>query len=318
MGRMPCRRADVGEKRLHLGFVREQLAVEVSWVPVDEDAAQIEDDRSNGRAIGFLEESHTDDGRMNIMDVQVRHKTIMQALRQRSPVSVGELAAALDCSEMTVRRDLEVLERSGGLRRVHGGAVSVFLSAEETPYGIRALESSEAKATIGAAAASLLADGETVILDGGTTAMEAARALRSRRMTVMPLALRPVFELHECPDIKLLLPGGEVRPGELSLTGNLTEASFAQLRFDTYVMGPCGIDAKAGITTHLLAETAVKRAAAQASQRVIVVADSSKLGRVAFGHVCDLDAIDIVLTDGDADSQVVDDLRQAGVDVRCV
>ena len=89
---------------------------------------------------------------------------------------------------MTVRRDLESLERSGGLRRVHGGAASVFLSAEETPYGIRALESSEAKATLGAAAASLLADGETVILDGGTTAMEVARALRSRRLTVMPLA----------------------------------------------------------------------------------------------------------------------------------
>jgi DeoR/GlpR family transcriptional regulator of sugar metabolism len=227
---------------------------------------------------------------------------ILQALRQRSPVLVGELAAALDCSEMTVRRDLESLERSGGLRRVHGGAVSVFLSAEETPYGIRALECSDAKA---------------IILDGGTTAMEAARAIRSRRLTVMPLALRPVFELHECPDIKLLLPGGEVRPGELSLTGSLTEASFSQLRFDTCVMSPCGIDAKAGFTTHLLAETAVKRAAARASQRVIVVADSSKLGRVAFGHVCDLDEIDIVLTDAGADQQR-EELRAMGVDIRCV
>src|SRR6202453_812237 len=133
---------------------------------------------------------------MNVVDVQLRHKTILQALRQHSPVLVGELAAALDCSEMTVRRDLESLEHSGGLRRVHGGAGSVFLSAEETPYGIRALEFSDAKAKIGAGAASLLVDGETVILDGGTTAMEVARALRSRRMTVMPLALRPVFELH--------------------------------------------------------------------------------------------------------------------------
>ncbi len=243
---------------------------------------------------------------------------IMQTLRQHSPVLVGELAAALDCSEMTVRRDLEALERDGGLRRVHGGAASVFLSAEETPYGIRALEASDVKATIGASAAGLLSDGETVILDGGTTAMEVARALSNRRMTVMPLALRPVFELHEYPGIKLLLPGGEVRPGELSLTGSLTETAFAQLRFDTCIMGPCGIDPKAGITTHLLAETAVKRAAAKASQRVIAVADSSKLGRVAFGHVCDLDDIDIVLTDVGADPQVLDDLRTAGVDVRCV
>ncbi|HWF15939.1 MAG TPA: DeoR/GlpR family DNA-binding transcription regulator [Acidimicrobiales bacterium] len=252
------------------------------------------------------------------MDVPTRHRLILQALRERSPVLVGELATALDCSEMTVRRDLESLERSGGLRRVHGGATSVFLSAEETPYDIRALESREAKASIGEGAASLLSDGETVILDGGTTAMEVARALRRRRMTVMPLALRPVFELHECPSINLLLPGGEVRPGELSLTGGLTEHSFSQLRFDTCVMGPCGIDVNAGITTHLLAETAVKRAAARASQRVIAVADSSKLGRVAFGHVCDLDDIDIVLTDTGANQHIVDELRNAGVDVRCV
>ena len=219
---------------------------------------------------------------------------------------------------MTVRRDLDLLERSGGLRRVHGGAASVSLGAEETPYDIRALESSDAKATIGAAMANLLTDGETVILDGGTTVMEVARTLRGRRLTVMPLALRPVFELHECPDIKLLLPGGEVRPGELSLTGSITESSISQVRFDTYVLGPCGIDAKAGITTHVLAEAAVKRAAVRSSQRVIAIADSSKLSRVAFGHVCDLDEIDIVLTDARADQQTVEELRAMGVEVRCV
>jgi DeoR/GlpR family transcriptional regulator of sugar metabolism len=250
------------------------------------------------------------------MDVLTRHQMIMQALREHSPVLVGELATSLQCSEMTVRRDLESLERSGGLRRVHGGAASVFLSAEETPYDIRTLESRDAKASIANAVAGLLTDGETVILDGGTTAMEVARALRSRRMTVMPLALRPIFELHECPGIKLLLPGGEVRPGELSLMGGLTEHSFSQLRFDTFVLGPCGIDVTAGITTHLLAEAAVKRSAAKASKRVIVVADSSKLGRVAFGHVCDLGDIDILVTDASADDLIVSQLVAAGVDVR--
>jgi DeoR/GlpR family transcriptional regulator of sugar metabolism len=290
----------------------------VPGVPIEQDAAQVEHQRPDRRASADTVRTHTNYVNLHTMDVLTRHQMILQALRQRSPVLVGELADALDCSEMTVRRDLESLERSGGLRRVHGGAASVFLSAEETPYGIRAFECSDAKAAIGAAAASLLADGETVILDGGTTAMEVARALRSRRLTVMPLALRPVFELHECPDIRLLLPGGEVRPGELSLTGSLTESSFSQLRFDTCVMGPCGIDAKAGMTTHFLAETAVKRAAARSAQRVIAVADSSKLGRVAFGHVCDLDEIDIVLTDAGADPQRVEELRAIGVDIRCV
>jgi DeoR/GlpR family transcriptional regulator of sugar metabolism len=252
------------------------------------------------------------------VDVHLRHRVIIETLRQRSPVLVGELALALGCSEMTVRRDFETLERSGGLKRVHGGAASVFLGAEETPYDIRVLESHEAKVAIGAVAASLLADGEAVVLDGGTTAMEVARQLRHRRMTVMPLALRPVFELHECRDIKLLLPGGEVRPGELSLIGSLTEQALAQFRFDTFVIGPCGLDVTAGITAHQLAEAAVKRAAVTSSQRVIAVADSSKLARIAFGHVCDLSDVDIVVTDSDADQQLVNELRAAGVDVRCV
>jgi DeoR/GlpR family transcriptional regulator of sugar metabolism len=253
-----------------------------------------------------------------IMDVLLRQQTILRAVQERGRVQVSQLAHELRCSEMTVRRDLEALERSGGLRRVHGGALSVFLSAEETPYGIRALEHSAAKSAIGSAAADLLADGETVILDGGTTVMQVARSLRHRRMTVMPLALRPAFELQESPDIKLLLPGGEVRHEELSLTGSFTENVFSQLRFDTCVIGPCGIDAKAGITTHHLDEAVVKRAAARASQRVIAVADSSKLGRVAFGHVCDLADVDIVLTDADADEQTVMELVAAGVDVRRV
>jgi DeoR/GlpR family transcriptional regulator of sugar metabolism len=250
------------------------------------------------------------------MDVHIRHQLILQSLEQHSEVQVSTLATELDCSEMTVRRDLETLERIGGLRRVHGGAVRMYLSAEEAPYGIRALENTDKKAAIGRATADLLAEGETVILDGGSTSMEVARSLRNRRMTVMPLALRPVFELDGCPGIRLLLPGGEVRPSELSLIGSLTECAFTELRYDTFVMGICGIDVKAGVTTHLLAEAAVKRAAARTARRVIAVADASKLGQVAFGHVCDLADLDIVVTDATADDRTIDELTLAGVDVR--
>jgi DeoR/GlpR family transcriptional regulator of sugar metabolism len=252
------------------------------------------------------------------MDVHIRHTLILQALQQHSEVQVSALAAEFDCSEMTVRRDLEALEKAGAVRRVHGGAVSMFLSAEEAPYGVRALENAAAKRTIGAATADLLAEGETVILDGGSTVMEVARALHDRRLTVMPLALRPVLELDGSPGIRLLVPGGEVRPGELALVGSLTECAFSELRFDTFVMGVCGIEANAGVTTHHLSEAAVKRAAARTSRRVIAVADSSKLGKVGFGHVCDLPDLDILVTDTAADDQIVDALTLAGVDVRRV
>lgn len=250
------------------------------------------------------------------MDVRTRRQRIVQALNERGQLHVGDMAAELECSEMTVRRDLESLEREGVLRRVHGGAVRGTLGAEETPYALRALQRVEAKAAIGAAAAELLVDGETVVLDGGSTVLEVARALRDRRLTVMPLAVRPLIELCDCAAVRLILPGGEVRPGELSLTGGLTESAFSSLRFDTYVMSVCGIDAQAGITTHLLAEADVKRTAARASRRVVAVADSSKLGRVAFGHVCSPADIDVLVTDRTADEALVESLVRAGVDVR--
>ena len=186
--------------------------------------------------------SHRNPVRLRRMDGAGRRRQIVEALSEREEVQVAALAAALRCSEMTVRRDLEALERDGILRRVHGGATRARQTAEETPYAVRAFGHTDEKARIGARCAELLDEGETVILDGGTTAMEVARLLRGRRLTVMPLALRPVFELHDSPQMRLLLPGGEVRPGELSLIGGLSRRSFSELHFDTFVLSPCGID----------------------------------------------------------------------------
>jgi len=250
------------------------------------------------------------------MDGTGRRRQIVEALKEHEEVQVAALAADLGCSEMTVRRDLEALERDGVLRRVHGGATRARGTAEEAPYAMRAFSHTEEKARIGAVCADLLDDGETIVIDGGTTALELARALTGRRLTVMPLALRPVFELHDAPDVRLLLPGGEVRPGELSLVGGLSRRSFSELRFDTFVLSPCGIDPKAGVTAHLMAEAEVKRAALEASRRVIAVADSTKLGVVAFDRVCDIQRVDVLVTDAAADPRLVEQLVGLGVDVR--
>jgi DeoR/GlpR family transcriptional regulator of sugar metabolism len=217
---------------------------------------------------------------------------------------------------MTVRRDLEVLEREGILRRVHGGAMRSYQTAEETPYAMRVFSHADEKARIGAECARLLAEGETIVLDGGTTAVEVARALQRRRLTIMPLALRPVFELHDAPQVRLMLPGGEVRPGELSLIGGLSRHSFSELRFDTFVLSPCGIDTKAGVTAHLMAEAEVKRSALAASRRVVAVADSTKLGLVAFDKVCELQDIDVLITDVGADPHLLEQFSSVGLDVR--
>ena len=234
------------------------------------------------------------------MNASARRRALAGILRQRGSVAVSELAAEFGCSEMTIRRDLDALEHDGVVRRTHGSAVLASLRADEKPYPVRAFEAGEAKERIGRAVAALISDGETVALDAGTTTAEVGRALRGRAVTVMPLGIRTLVDLAYDEQVRLIAPGGEVRAGELVVTGDLAEVAFERLRFDTFVLGACGIDARNGVTTHRPADARVKRAAVASSARTIIVADRSKLGVVTFGHVCPLSAAERLVTDAPA------------------
>ncbi|GIH81550.1 DeoR/GlpR family DNA-binding transcription regulator [Planobispora longispora] len=252
------------------------------------------------------------------MESSDRVRAIMSALRAADSVSVAELALEHAVSEMTIRRDLDELAQQGVVRRVRGGAVSLLLRGEEPPFGVREREAVEAKRRIAAEVASLIADGEAVLLDSGTTALEVARAIRDRRLTVLPLSLQAAHELATAPRVRLVLPGGEVRPGELNFTGPLAESAIRSLRFDTAVIGCCGLSAGHGLTTHDLAEVAVKQAAIASARRVVAAADSGKFTRTAFGAVCPLDRLDLVVTDSAIPPSEHDALTAAGVAVRAV
>ncbi|GGP84677.1 DeoR/GlpR family DNA-binding transcription regulator [Saccharothrix coeruleofusca] len=247
----------------------------------------------------------------------MRHEVILQRLRQGERVAVGTLAEIVGCSEMTVRRDLDVLEREGLLRRVRGAAVST-LTGEETPFAARAKQRLEVKRRIGAAVAGLLDDGETVVLDGGSTVLEVARRLVDRRLTVLPLSLHVADALRTANQVRMVLPGGDVRPGELAFVGPLTEHAFDVMRFDTAVLGACGFSARTGLSAHDLGEGAVKSAAVDASARVVVAIDSTKFGRTAFSRVGPVERVDVVVTDEAAPEEEVARLRDAGVEVRLV
>lgn len=231
------------------------------------------------------------------MNASARRRALAGIVQQRGSAAVSELAAEFGCSEMTVRRDLDALERDGVIRRMHGSAVTASLRAGEKPYPVRAFEASEAKERIGSAVAAIISDGETVALDAGTTTAEVGRALRGRAVTVMPLGIRTLVDLAYDDQVRLIAPGGDVRAGELVVTGGLAEVAFERLRFDTFVLGACGIDARNGVTTHVPADARVKRIAVASSARTIVVADKSKLGAVTFGHVCSLAAAERLVTD---------------------
>jgi DeoR/GlpR family transcriptional regulator of sugar metabolism len=247
-----------------------------------------------------------------------RLRAIVDALRTNDTVTVAELAAEHRVSEMTIRRDLDELAQQGVVRRIRGGALSLLLRGEEPPFGVRERQAADEKRRIAAEVAALIADGEAVLLDSGTTALQTAHALYDRRLTVLPLSLQAAHALSTAPRIHLILPGGEVRPGELSFTGPLTENALKALRFDTAVIGPCGLSAEHGITAHDLADVAVKRAAIASARRVIVATDSQKFTRTAFGAVCPLDRIDVVVTDAAIPPEQHAALTAAGVAVRVV
>lgn len=247
-----------------------------------------------------------------------RLRQITEAVREAGRMGVAELAGLTGASEMTIRRDLEVLAEQGVLERYRGGARSLLLRGEEPPFALRSQEGLETKRRIAAEVAGLIADGESVVLDSGTTCLEVARALAHRRLTVMPLSLHAVNALTGTPQLTLLVPGGRPRPGELALTGPLTEASLSALRFDTAVIGCCGLTATDGLTAYDLEDAAVKRAAIASARRVVAVAEAAKLTRTALAFVAPASALHAVVTDEAAPSDEADALAAAGVTVRKV
>ncbi|WP_036568168.1 DeoR/GlpR family DNA-binding transcription regulator [Nocardia sp. BMG51109] len=247
-----------------------------------------------------------------------RHGEIVRALKAVELVTVADLAQSLGTSEVTIRRDLGELEQAGVLRRVRGGAVSTMLRGEEMPFAMRELDRAEAKGRIAATAVRLITDGESVVLDSGTTGLAAAHALGSRMLTVVPLAVNTIAVLATAPRVSLLLPGGTVRPGETSLVGPMVEENLSRLRFDTMLLTCCGLSPRRGVTAYDLQDAAVKRAAMAVSTRTIAMIDSSKFAHTAMAVVCETSAIDVVVTDTDAPPDTVAALRADGIEVHCV
>lgn len=250
------------------------------------------------------------------MSLSERHQSIIDHVRNRGRVGVAELADALGTSEVTIRRDLEELARLGVLRRVRGGAVSLLGQGDELPFAMREMQVSAAKARIAKVVGELVVDGEVVLLDSGTTALEVARHLAGRPLTVLPLSLQSADVLAEAPPTKVLLPGGELRPVELTATGPLAEATVRALRFDTAVITCCGVSIDAGLTAISLADAAVKAAAIDVATRVVLAADATKFARTTMAVIAPLTKVDVLVTDAALPESTHAALTELGIEVR--
>ncbi|HET6847839.1 MAG TPA: DeoR/GlpR family DNA-binding transcription regulator [Gaiellales bacterium] len=247
-----------------------------------------------------------------------RLSRIVEQISANGSVGVGDLADSLGVSAATVRRDLALLEEQRLLARTHGGAVAHGV-LYELPLRYRSARHQEEKARIARAAAERVPDGAAVGMTGGTTTTEAARALSDRRgLTVVTNSLSIASELAVRPTLKLVVTGGVARPESYELVGPLAEASLAELNLDVVLLGVDGISAEAGLTTHHEVEAHTNRALISRARRVIVVADSSKVGQVAFARICQLGEVHELITDDGADAGTVAEVRDAGVVVTLV
>lgn len=245
-----------------------------------------------------------------------RHRLVCDTVQATGRVRVADLASRMQVSEMTIRRDLEELEARGALTRVHGGAVSNVSRSFEPGFAARSMQNVAAKQRIGAAAAALVRDGETVIIDAGTTTLHLVRNMRrDLRIRALALSLFIADELADMPNVTLMIPGGQVRRYERSFVGPATTAMLEQLTFDTTFVTVGGVDAKAGVTEYEFDDAQTKKAALASARRKIVVADSTKLAAVAFVRLCQASDIDILVTDSAAPADSVDALRLADIDV---
>jgi DeoR family fructose operon transcriptional repressor len=247
-----------------------------------------------------------------------RQQSIAAKVADRGRLSVAALAEEFGVTTETVRRDLAVLERTGMLRRVHGGAVPAgALTLVEPGLIERHRSRSEQKRAIATAALALLpgADG-SVILDGGTTTGALAEILPpDRRLLAVTSSVPLASRLSLTPGITLHVLGGRVRGVTQCAVGETTVRSLADLRVDVTFLGANGIAPGHGFTTPDDAEAAVKRAMVRSGQRVVVLADSSKLGREHLVRFAAIEDVDVLVTDEGADPETVAELEKAGVEV---
>lgn len=252
---------------------------------------------------------------------RVRRDRMLALLRERDFVRVTDLAGRFEVSEVTVRGDLDALAERGQLRRVRGGAVPRSAAPAERPFEEAEVAAADQKRAIARVAANMVAPGDSIVLDVGTTTTAIAQALAAREdltdVTVFTSSLTIALALEEAATQRLtvVITGGTLRPKQHSLVEPLAGLVLGSIHVGTAFVGCNGVDPDAGITNVNLPETEIKRMILRASQRRVICADASKLGQVSLAHVCDLDDIDQLITDTDADPELVRTLQETGLDV---
>ena len=244
---------------------------------------------------------------------QRRHAEILRCLAKDGSASVTALCSHLAASAATIRRDLIWLEREGVLTRVHGGAV--LAPSHERPFDRVAHEDGDVKDTVAAAAAMLVRDGESVLLDIGTTTHRLAAHLHGRDITVLTSNLAVYEELADDTAVELILLGGVVRRNYRSMVGFLTEDALRKVRADRVFLGAAGVRDDGSVMDDTVVEVPLKRAMVAAADQVVLLADRGKFPGGGLARICGAEEIDVLVTNADTGGRGVTAMREAGVEV---
>ena len=246
-----------------------------------------------------------------------RQREIIAILMRDGIAKTQDLMERFGVSRETVRRDFEQLEKEGLLKRVYGGATFVGPNrGVEPPYTSREHLNPEAKHAIGRACAGLVRDGETLLLDVGTTVLEVARNLVHRRnLTVITNSLRAANALVSQPSIRVYLLGGAYRDGEFSTSGHIAHVALSDFHVDKAIVGAGGITLEVGVTDYHEPEARLRRMMAEHAGQVIVAADHSKFGVVALVKCLPPEMIDLCVTDSGLPEAVARQFEERGIEI---
>ena len=255
-----------------------------------------------------------------MLSAAARQNKIIEAIYDKGSVEVSDLCKLFNISEMTARRDLAILDEKGLIRRVHGGAITNLGRSYEPPFLLRSTANVENKKRIARRAAEMVYSGSSIALDSGTTVLEMISHFRDKRnLTIVSSCLVSAGEVIKNfavgSDIRLIISGGIVRANELSLVGPFSQFVFNSLHVDIAFLGMGGVHPEEGLSEFNIEDAEVKKSIIQFAKRRIVLADSSKFGVTALNHVAPLQKVDIIITDNQAPPDMVDAIRNKGIEV---
>lgn len=253
------------------------------------------------------------------MNSTERHQLILEKLHQEGDLNVISLYKELRVSRVTIRKDLKLLEEKGLLFRTHGGATLKNPYTIDRPVNEKEKLQAAEKSKIGTIAAALIDDDDSIIIASGTTVLALAKKIQNKKnLTVITASLNVALELLKQPDIEVLQLGGILRKTSSSVTGPYAQNILADFSCTKLFLGVDGIDLEFGLSTTSAMEAHLNRQMIEASQKVIVLSDSTKFGKRGFGKICGLDKVDRVITDTGISEYFVKQLENLGIEVTVV